>query len=595
MNDTLKNKLKNAPKTFGCYIWKNKYNEIIYVGKAKNIFKRTHQYFLRPNDNKTAKLVQEISDVDFIVVKNENEALILESNLIKKYKPKYNILLKNNNGYPYFLVTNESKPRFLYVHNYDPKKGKYYGPFANSNMKAYEIYNLLLKLFPLRKCNSVKNKKCFYYDLNMCMGACLNEDTKEKYDLVKAKIDNFFTKGNNEIINELKKKELDAVKRLDFEQANNYLDLQKAIKLFSENQIINLNSKNNIDVVGFAIKENYISIIIFSYLNGKLLNKNLLISKYVGDIDDEVASYLYQYYSVNLKPSKLYVSLNQQTINLLKKNLNITIFNPGKGKIQEILETAIKNANLELNFKLNSLILKENRNILANQELAEKLNIKELNRIEIFDNSNIFNVDKVAAMVVYENGIPNKKEYRKYKIQNLKAKSDYEYMYEIIYRRFLRLLKEKKKFPDLIVVDGGKIQINAALKALKELFIADKINLIGLVKDNKHKTDYIQLSNNTKIHLDKKSNLYFYLFNMQEEVHKFAITYFRKTNQKSAISSILDNIKNLGKIRKEKLLSIFGNITNIKNATIEELMQIIPKNVAIEIQNKLKNEVLKND
>ncbi|WP_033159786.1 excinuclease ABC subunit UvrC [Mycoplasmoides alvi] len=590
MNKILKNKLKNAPKTYGCYIWKNKLNEVIYVGKAKNIYKRTHQYFLTCKDSKTLKLVNEIFDVNFITVQNENEALILEANLIKKYKPKYNVLLKHNNGYPYFLVTNEKKPRFLYTHEFNPKKGKYYGPFANSDMKAYEIYNLLIKLFPLRKCNSSKNKKCFYYDLNLCMGACVNEDTLEKYELMKKKIDNFFTNGSNEVLNELKIKENLAVERLDFEQAKHYLGLQNAIKLFSNKQLINLNNnKNNADVIGYTSIDNYICIVIFSYVNGKLINKNSTISKFAGDTNDAISSYLFQYYTSNKKPKKIYVSLNLTTSKLLENNLKIIILNPEKGKMKNILDLAIKNAKIELDIKLKSILLKEERTIKANEELGNILKIKNLKSIEIFDNSNIFNVNKVAAMVVYENGEPNKKKYRKYKIKNEKAKSDYECMYEIIYRRYLRLIKEKIKFPELIIVDGGKIQLNAAHKALKELNIINKTNLIGLAKDEKHKTSYIQTINK-KIKLDKNSNIYFFLANMQEEVHKFAITYFRKEHQKSITNSILDKITNLGKIRKNKLLTHFGTISKISNATIEELSQFVPKKVAISIKEKLKKE-----
>lgn len=587
LENNLKTKLENAPKSPGCYLWKNKYKEIIYIGKAKNIFNRIHQYFLKPNNNKTAKLISEIKDVDFINVKNNNEALILEANLIKKHKPLYNILLKENNGYPYILVTNERKPRLIYTRNYNSKLGKYYGPFAGADINAYEIFSLLLKLFPLRACTSKKNKKCFYYDLGLCMKACTGEDTPEQYELMKKKIDTFFNKGAEDIIEELKQKEKNAANKEDFEQADKYLKMQKNILSISQKQIINIGNKQNIDFVVYDTKDNYLTIVIFSYSNGKLLNKNTVFNEYVSDIQDEVVSYVFRYYSNEKKPETIYISLDNESINLLRNNLNIDVINPQKGKMQEIMELALKNAKNELQLKYNSNLAKEERTTKANQKLAELLNIKKLNRIEIFDNSNIFNTDPVAGMVVYENGIPNKKEYRKYKIKIQSSKSDYEYMYEIIYRRFLKLLKEKKAFPDLVILDGGRVQINAALKALRSLNIEKYVNLIGLVKDKYHKTNMIETANYQKIELDKKSGLYFYLLNMQEEVHRYAISFFRRTNRKSALSSVLDNVKNLGKVRKEKLMSIFDTVSKIANASIEQLAQIIPIDVAKELKNKI--------
>lgn len=587
LENNLKTKLENAPKSPGCYLWKNKYKEIIYIGKAKNIFNRIHQYFLKPNNNKTAKLISEIKDVDFITVKNNNEALILEANLIKKHKPLYNILLKENNGYPYILVTNERKPRLVYTRNYNSKLGKYYGPFAGTDINAYEIFNLLLKLFPLRACTSKKNKKCFYYDLGLCMKACTGEDTPEQYELMKKKIDTFFNKGAEDIIEELKQKEKNAAEKEDFEQADKYLKMQKNILSISQKQIINIGNKQNIDFVVYDTKDNYLTIVIFSYSNGKLLNKNTVFNEYVSDIQDEVVSYVFRYYSNEKKPDTIYISLDDESINLLRTNLNIDVINPQKGKMQEIMELALKNAKNELQLKYNSNLAKEERTTKANQKLAELLNIKKLNRIEIFDNSNIFNTDPVAGMVVYENGIPNKKEYRKYKIKIQSSKSDYEYMYEIIYRRFLKLLKEKKAFPDLVILDGGRVQINAALKALRSLNIEKYINLIGLVKDKHHKTNMIETANYQKIELDKKSGLYFYLLNMQEEVHRYAISFFRRTNRKSALSSVLDNVKNLGKVRKEKLMRIFDTVSKIADASIEQLAQIIPADVAKELKNKI--------
>ncbi|WP_027119510.1 excinuclease ABC subunit UvrC [[Mycoplasma] testudinis] len=594
-NQVLNHKLQNIPKAPGCYLWKNKFNQVIYVGKAKNLYNRTHQYFLKAADYKVSKLVAEIADVDFIVVKNENESLILEANLILKHQPHYNILLKNNNGYPYILVTNEIKPRLLYTREFKPKLGKYYGPFASAELKAYDIYKLLLKIFPLRKCANVQNKKCFYYDLHMCMGQCVNEDTPQKYAIVKKQIDDFFNKGAQSILKDLKAKEQAASNRLDFEQAKSYLELQNSINVIAKKQLINLVDKDNADYVAYDTKDNYVALVIFSYLDGKLLSKHSVVTKYIGTLNEQLTTYLYQYYCENYKPKTIYVSLDNENCDLLSKSLDVQLLNPQKGKPKQIMELALKNASNELQLKYSSTILREERTTKANQELSKLLKIPDLQRIEIFDNSNIFNVDRVAAMVVYENGIPNKKEYRKYKIQLQASRSDFDYMYEIIYRRYLRLLKEQKRFPDLIIVDGGLIQINAAKKALSQLMLVDKINLIGLVKDNHHKTRAIQLSDQSEIALDKTSSLYFFLLNMQEEVHRFAISFFRKTQRKSALTSIFDDIKNLGSIRRKKLLSVFDTINKIDEASIEQLAQIIPKAVAIELKQKVAKELTKEN
>lgn len=590
-NPLLLTKLQNIPKLPGCYLWKNKFNQVIYVGKAKNLYNRTHQYFLKTSDYKVTRLVSEIADVDFIIVKTENESLILEANLIQKYQPRYNILLKNNNGYPYILVTNESKPRLLYTRNFKASLGKYYGPFASTDVKAYEIYKLLLKIFPLIRCANKHNKKCFYYDLKMCMGQCVNEDTVDKYDLARKQIDDFFNKGTASVIAMLKQKEQNAVNNLDFEQAQTYFDLQKSIDAISNEQFINLIDLSTSDYVAYDTKDNYVVLVIFSYVKGKLLNKHTMITKYIGNLNEQLATYLYQYYRENYQPKHIYLSLDNVNTLILRNSLHLNICNPERGKQKQIMELALKNAKNELILKYASVAMREERTTIANQKLASLLGIETLSRIELFDNSNLFNDDPVAAMVVFENGIANKKEYRKYKIKLATSKSDFDYMYEIIYRRFLRLLKEKKPFPDLIIVDGGLIQVNAAKKALDQLLLTNQINLIGLVKDNHHKTKSIIKKDGTQLPLDKTSSLYFYLVNMQDEVHRFAISFFRNTHRKSMFNSIFDDVSNLGPVRQKKLLSVFDSIYKIHAASVEQLAQIIPKSVAVELKQKIAKQI----
>ncbi|QZX49434.1 excinuclease ABC subunit UvrC [Mycoplasma sp. E35C] len=589
MDFNLKQKMDLAPKKPGCYLWKDNLNQIIYIGKAKNIFKRIHQYFNGPKDLKTSKLVRDIYDVEFIEVKTENEALLLEANLIKKHKPKYNILLKDNNGYPYILITNEKHPRLLYTRYFDPKKGKYYGPFASAEMKTYELYNLLLKLFPLKNCFNKNKRKCEYYDLNLCMKACTHEVTDDDYFRVKQNIDYFFNHGADQVLEQLKQKEIVASEKLDFELAKKYYELQKAINLIFDKQIVNLfNNKERIDVLAYQTKDNVISIVLFSYVEGKLVSKNSICDFYYNDEQEVLTSYLTQYYELNIKPKTLYASLNNENIALLNNSLNIDVINPSTGKMYEIMLLALQNANSQLLQKYQSLVKKENLITEAIDQLKAMLHLDKLDIIEVFDNSNLFNTDNVSAMIVFEKNQFNKKKYRKYKLTDNQNQGDYHYMYEVIYRRLYHSLKEGfKDLADLIILDGGKPQILAAKKVIKDLEINGKINIIGLAKNNKHQTDKLVDIDLNEHELDKKSSLYFFLANLQEEVHKFAITYFRKTKAKSFYKSQLDEIKGLGKIRKQKLIDHFKTIDKIKEASIENLSQIVPIEVAKLIKSKL--------
>ncbi|WP_027121856.1 excinuclease ABC subunit UvrC [[Mycoplasma] imitans] len=588
MNFNLKEKLDLAPKKPGCYLWKNNLNEIIYVGKAKNIYKRTHQYFNGPKDLKTSKLVNDIFDVEFIEVNNENEALLLEANLIKKHKPRYNILLKDNNGYPYILITKEKYPRLLYTRHFDPKKGKHYGPFASSEMKAYDLYNLLLKLFPLKNCYNKKGRKCEFYDLNLCMKACTHEVSEADYEVVKKKLDYFFHNGADQVLDSLKQKELSASNKFDFEQAKKYLDLQKAIKLIFDKQIINLYSaKERIDVLGYQTKENVICIVLFSYVNSQLVSKSTICDFYYNEEQEVIASYLSQYYKDNIKPKILYASLDEANTKLLKTSLEIEIINPSSGKMNEIMSLALQNVNNELSQKYDILVKKEQSFSQAVEQLRQLLKLDRLNHIEVYDNSNLFNTDKVSAMIVFENNQFNKKKYRKYKIKDDQTLGDYHYMYEVIYRRLYQSLKNNfVDLPDLIILDGGKHQVLAAKKVISDLAITHKVNIIGLAKNNKHQTDKVVDYDLNEHALDKRSVLYFFLANLQEEVHKFAITFFRKHKTKSFYDSILDGIKGLGKKRKQQLLEHFKTIDEIKKASIASLSQVVPIEIAKLVKQK---------
>ncbi len=587
MEAKLEEKLKNIPKQPGVYLWKNKYNEVIYVGKAINLFNRTHQYFNITQHSRKIRLVQEIFDLDYIITNNDNEAFILENNLIKKYQPKYNVLLKDGGNYPYILLTNEKDPRLIYTRIIKKNAGKYYGPISTGIKNKHNIYNLAQEIFPLRKCNNLPKEKCLYYDLKQCVGPCINKISVETYKKIKNNIDNFFYGQYQNIIDDLRKQEIKLAENLNFEQAQEKKELIESILNLNVNQTVQLNQNESVDIVAFKVIENKIGIVVFGYVQGKLLTKFDSVEDIFDDNDsDVVSSYLLQYYERFTIPKKIYVSLDEKSIIFLESFLNTKIENPTKGYMKEIMFNALNNADIIIKNAIKTKENKLNRTIKANDELRRILNMQTLNRIELFDNSHINNTDRVGAMVVYENGINNKKLYRKFIIKQQEAQDDLMYMKEVLTRRYNRLLTENEALPDLIILDGGKLQIKIANEILKQLKIDVLINIIGLKKNIAHKTESIILKDYSEIKLDKKSNLYFYLLNMQEEVHRFAISFFRNKHTKSLFSSELDNIHGLGKIRKELLMKVFHNINEIKNATKQELMQIVPEKVACEIKKR---------
>lgn len=589
MNEIIKFKLKNIPHSPGCYLWKDKYNQVIYVGKAKDLFNRTHQYFLNDRDAKTKKLVQNIYDVEFIIVNNENESLILENNLIKKYQPKFNILLKEGSNYPYIAITKETNPRLVYTRNLNRKMIRYYGPFATNKVHRYEILNLLNKIFPLRKCNNLPNKKCLYYDIHQCLAPCINKISNNEYKTIIKKIDNFFNGETSELINELKQKEINYANQFDYESASQIRDLLIGINEIKNDQLVNLSNKHNIDFIGYSVKNNHLSIVIFVYINGKLLTKNQQLNELHTSIEDAIVSYLMQYYmNSNNKPKKCYVSLNKKLLKQLNNILHIEFINPIKGKNKEILLNAVTNAieyyksnyyqylkNIELNDK-------------AFEDFKKMLNMDNLNLVHMFDMSNLFMDDKIGAMIGIENGKFNKNLYRKFIIKDSSLKGDAQYMEEVIYREYSKVLKNKESLPNLIIADGGINQINAIKKSLKLLNLDNIIPVIGLAKNNKHQTNKIIINKDQYIDLDVHSNVYMYLSKIQDEVHRFAVSFFRKRKHQSLFKSILNDIDGLGSKSIAKIQTKYDNITDLKNAPVEELSQLVSKSIAQKIKNTLK-------
>lgn len=580
---TLKEKIKLLPKEPGCYLWKNSNNDVIYVGKAKNIYNRVKQYFSNDGSIKKQSLMNEAVDIDFFLVNNENESLILEANLIKKHLPKYNILLKDQSQYPYILITNEEHPRLLYTRKINKTKGLYFGPLADSNFKKFEIYKLLNELVPFRKCNKLPKRKCIYYDIGKCLGPCIKDIGIKEYNKWKKLISNFFASKNNEILDIVKQKENKLAEMLNFEQAQTYKEIYDAIKKIEIMQIMEITNSNNIDFISHIVVGNYVYVIIFVFVNKKLLSKEITKIMFIDDPNNEIATYLNNYYENNLIPDQVVINIDENTLNLL--NNNHSNFRLPKSKEEkDIIALACKNItqNYLTSFNKNE-IDKENINNSLN-ELSNLLNLKTIKRIDIFDNSNIYLEHNITAVISFINGIIDSKKSKHFKTIS-KEKSDFHFMIESITRYYS---ENQKLDTDLLIVDGGEIQVSAANQALASLNLS--IPVIGLKKDDKHKTNTI-IFNNQEIILDKYSELYKMLANMQDNVHNYAITIFRSHKFKHDMHSILDDIPTIGNKTKEKLLSVFLNVDGVKNATIDELEQVVSKKQAKTIFHFFKSEL----
>jgi excinuclease ABC subunit C len=593
INQRLRYKLQNLPKKPGVYLWKNKYDQIIYVGKAKNLFNRTHQYFNVANNDKTMLLVAHIVDIDFIVVQNEIESLILEANLIRKYRPKYNVLLKNGASYPYILLTSETHPRLLYARDYQKIKGSYYGPFATPKSNRYDTYNLLQSLFPFRKCFRLPKTKCLYYDINQCLAPCIKNIPPTAYLPYIQQVDDFFKGKPKKIIEHLTNLEKQAASNLNYEEAQRNLNLITQIKNVSKemslSQTVNLRSLVNEDVVGYYIKNDLIAIVIFSYVGGKLLTKHQQIGEIYDDVEELLSNYLVQYYYHTYNfPKKCYVNLDKLTLNQLTKLIGLDFIKPFSGKHKLILQNAADNAKNYM--ATNYLVYKQHKQQTSGalNELKQRLSMDNLTLIHVFDISNLFGKDKVGGMIALEDGNFSKNLYRKFIIKNVDSNSDYASMYEVIKRQYMNVLRTRlTNLPNLIIVDGGLIQMRAATKALQELNLHKIIPVIGLVKDKLHKTNKIILPDKKQVTLEKHTPIYLYLLSIQEEVHRYTITFFRQRFKDSAFKSLLDEIPGLGKKSIEKLLTHYDNIANIKNASVHELSQYVNEHVAKLIKDKL--------
>lgn len=583
-----KEKLKLIPHLPGSYQMKNSEGTIIYVGKAKDLNKRVNSYFNRPHTGKTEKMVSEIADFEYIVAGSELEAFLLEFNLIKHYDPKYNILLKDDKSYPYIEYIRSPYPR-LQVSRYLSIKKKdkkmLFGPYPNA-YAARRIVSLLNRLYPLKKCDNMPKKVCLYYHIGECLGYCEHNIDNEKLAEMETEILSFL-RGNGDI---LKNKILEKIEMysnaLNFEMA---LELKKELNYISvilDKQKMELHDYVNRDVIGYFFDKGHLSVQILFLRVGRMVGGHTDIFPIVSDFNDELDYYIMNFYSKHEIPKEVLVP-DVISKDVLSEIIKTNILTPIKGQKKKLLDMANENAKINLENELVIIEKDEAKTEEANNELKELLNLKKLDRIDLFDNSNLFGEFTVSCMVVFKSGRPAKKEYRKYKI-SLDKNDDYHTMEEVIYRRYYRALMEKSELPDLIIVDGGINQINACLNILNDLNL--NIRVCGLRKNDKHRTnDLIDSIGYRTIELEKTSPVFHYLTRMQDEVHRYTISYHRAIRSKGAIASVLDNIEGIGAKRKKELIKQFGSVNKIRNASIEELSTIIPENVAINLKEYLNN------
>jgi len=565
MNDILKEKLKNLPELPGSYQMRDKNGKIIYVGKAKNLKNRVRSYFVGAHNNKTTALVKQIEDLTYIICKNEKEAFLLEISLIKEHKPFYNIDLTDDKTYPYIEYKNSKDPYLFVTHHPTKKNNKIFGPYTNV-FSARHTMELLNSLYKLRKCKTVPKKSCIYYEMGECMAPCINDIKKEEYDLIYKSIKSLLYGNDLSIISKLKQEMDDYSSSLDFENAKRIRDLIEDIKSTIIKQDVILKDKIDSDIYGISIKDDLISIETMYLRQGKIIaSKNECIPFYL-DSDDSIYSYILNNYELIEPPEFIYIDKPyQESLDFLIDNT--TVLTPQKGTKAKLLSIANDNSKLSLN---NNLKKDYDSRRLALEELSNILSIPIPNRIESFDNSNLFGSNPVSSMILYINGKKVPKEYRKYHIKSVDGPNDYQTMKEVTYRRYSKLQEENLPYPDLILIDGGQVQVNAAKEVLDYLGIKE-IKVAGLKKNDKHSTDTIIYNDNEYI-LDKHSKLYKLLFEIQEEVHRFAITFFKDTKTKSDFSSLLDNVSGLGPILKSKLLEKYKYTKAIQDADESELL-----------------------
>lgn len=575
----IEDKLALLPSKPGCYLMKDKNGKIIYVGKAIKLNNRVRSYFRGVHDYKTIKLVANIDDFEYIVCGSEKEALLMEINLIKEHSPQYNIMFMDDKSYPYIKLSKTKAPLLSVVRNNKDKNAYYFGPFPNSGA-AWDTKNLLNKLYPIRKCKNIPKKACLYYHLGQCLGPCIHEIDGKVYEKMAAEIKKFLRGDTKQILKELNEEMMKASEELNFEKAQEVHELIKSIEHTTASQNVMFKDKKDRDVFGYYFDKGYICIQGFFLRSGKIIERALSIAPIVEEVEEAFISYILQYYEHNPLPQE--ILLPQGLTIDLSEFLACDVHVPLRGEKKKLVDMVFDNAkNAHVN-KFELVKRKDDEKEEAMNQLSSLLG-KDIHTIEIYDNSHISGKFNVSGMVVFEDGLPNKKEYRLYKLQGYR--SDLDSMKEVIYRRYLRLLKEKRKQNDLLLVDGGYLQIQAAKEILDALEI--EITLAGLVKDDKHRTSNLMDVKGNIIDVKKDSPLFFLLTQMQDEVHRFAITYHKNLRKKAQTKSILDEVEGLGDVRKKKIWNHFKSLKNLKEASISDIAKIVPQQVAENIYTLL--------
>lgn len=588
MNNLIKSKLELLPTSPGCYIHKDKNGTIIYVGKAKNLRNRVRSYFRGSHDTKTEALVSEIVDFEFIVTESNIEALLLEINLIKENKPKYNIMLKDDKSYPFIKITNERYPRLIITRQVKKDGGLYFGPYPDVGA-ANEIKRLLDRIFPFRKCTNPPSKVCFYYHLGQCMAHTVCHKDEAYFRGMAQEVSDFLKGQDDKIIDELKLKMNTAAQNMEFERAAEYRDLIQAIGTLRTKQRVMAKDLQNRDVFGYYVDKGWMCVQVFFVRQGKLIERDVNLFPYYNDPDDDFLTYVGQFYQEksHLIPNEILIpqDIDEEAVKAL---VDTKVLKPQRGEKKQLVNLAIKNARVSLEQKFNLLEKSMEKTQGAIENLGKLLQIPTPVRIESFDNSNIMGTSPVSAMVVFVNGKPSKKDYRKYKIKTVVGPDDYASMREVIRRRYSRVMRDGLTPPDLIVIDGGQGQVNIAKQVIQEELGLD-IPIAGLQKNDKHQTHELLFGDPLQIiELSRTSQEFFLLQRIQDEVHRFAITFHRQLRSKNSFSSQLDGIEGLGPKRKQLLMKHFKSLTKIKEATVDEIVTVgIPRAVAEAVQIKL--------
>ena len=588
MNNLIKSKLELLPTSPGCYIHKDKNGTIIYVGKAKNLRNRVRSYFRGSHDTKTEALVSEIVDFEFIVTESNIEALLLEINLIKENKPKYNIMLKDDKSYPFIKITNERYPRLIITRQVKKDGGLYFGPYPDVGA-ANEIKRLLDRIFPFRKCTNPPSKVCFYYHIGQCMAHTICKKDETYFKSMAQEVSDFLKGQDNKIIDELKGKMAAAAQTMEFERAAEYRDLIQAIGTLRTKQRVMAKDLQNRDVFGYYVDKGWMCVQVFFVRQGKLIERDVNLFPYFNDPDEDFLTYVGQFYQEksHLVPNEVLIpqDIDEEAVKALVES---KILKPQRGEKKQLVNLARKNARVSLEQKFNLLEKSVEKTQGAIENLGRLLQIPTPVRIESFDNSNIMGTSPVSAMVVFVNGKPSKKDYRKYKIKTVVGPDDYASMREVIRRRYGRVQREALTPPDLIVIDGGQGQVNIAKQVIQEELGLD-IPIAGLQKNDKHQTHELLFGDPLEVvDLSRNSQEFFLLQRIQDEVHRFAITFHRQLRSKNSFSSQLDGIDGLGPKRKQNLMRHFKSLTKIKEASVDEIVEVgVPRAVAEAVQRKL--------